>query len=286
MPTRSQQWYVCDLNKSKHYEMNTFDTLYVDTVFNSFLRVSKGFTFNTALAIPESCDIWFYCFNQRDYVVKHIYDADLTYSMDYIQKGIDWGFDQDVSTTTICTNETLILKDGDIMNYKGNGLYAREFNWKRIMKSSDFVSTVLNQKIILNESDKAKILSSQWVFTYLETSYSEALTMGASKYYNVYDVGLLRLHFQDVSGKYYNLGVVNDLTDPDDNPSGVSGISIEEFWEMFIKIILLILFVILLGIFMNFITPINGILKFIIKGAFWVVSAPFKLLKRIFKKDG
>lgn len=117
-----QQWYCYDLNGSKHYEMNTFETLPVETVFNSSVRVSNGFTFNTLLAIPESCDIWFYCFNQEDYIIKHIYDADLTYSMDYIQKGVDWIFTQDVSITTIFTNETLTLKDSDTMTYKGNGL--------------------------------------------------------------------------------------------------------------------------------------------------------------------
>ena len=281
-----QQWYVCDLNKSKHYEMNTFDTLYLDTVFNGSLKVSKGFTFGTALAIPESCDIWFYCFNQEDYVIKHIYDADLTYSMDYIQKGIDWGFSQEVSTTNICTNEVLTLKDTDTMTYKGNGIGAREFNWKRIMKSSDFVSTILNQKVSVDEDLKAKILSSQWVFTYKETSYGKALTNGAEKYYNVYDVGLLRLHFQDTSGKYYDLGVVNDLTDPDNVPDGVSGIDFEEFWNTFVKAITLIIGVVLFILLINLVPPVKAVLKFIFNSIKTVILAPFKLLKSIFKKGG
>lgn len=281
-----QQWYVCDLNGSKHYEMNTFNTLPVETVFDSFVRVSKGFTFNTALAIPESCDIWFYCFNQYDYVIKHIYDADLTYSMDYIQKGIDWGFTQDESTTTICTDETLTLKDSDTMSYKGNGLFATTFSWKRIMKSSDFVSTIEKQVGAFSESEKEKILSSQWVFTYLETSYGKALTNGAEKYYNIYGLGLLRLHFQDISGKHYDLGVVNDLTDPDDIPSVVAGLNFEEFWDMFVKAIVTIIFLILLCVILNFIAPIKIIFKAIFKAIKIVVSAPFKLLKSIFKKSG
>ncbi len=281
-----QQWYCCDLNKSKHYEMNTFETLPVETVFNSSVRVSNGFTFNTLLAIPESCDIWFYCFNQEDYVIKHIYDADLTYSMDYIQKGVDWIFTQDVSITTICTNEILTLKDSDTMTYKGNGLGAREYSWKRIMKSSDFVSTIEDKVGAFSESEKTKILSSQWVFTYKETSYGKDLATKAEKYYDVYDVGLLRLHFQDISGKHYDLGVVNDLTNPDEIPSVVAGLNFEEFWEMFVKIILSILFIVLLGFLLNFVTPVMGILKFIFKAIKFVISAPFKLLKSIFKKDG
>lgn len=281
-----QQWYCYDLNGSKHYEMNTFETLPVETVFNSSVRVSNGFTFNTLLAIPESCDIWFYCFNQEDYIIKHIYDADLTYSMDYIQKGVDWIFTQDVSITTIFTNETLTLKDSDTMTYKGNGLGSREYSWKRIMKSSDFVSTIEDKVGAFSESEKTKILSSQWVFTYKETSYGKDLVTKAEKYYDVYDVGLFRLHFQDISGKKYDLGVVNDLTDPDEIPSVVAGLNFEEFWEMFVKIILTVVGVILLVVLLNFVTPVISIIKCIFKSVVWVVSAPFKLLKSIFKKDG
>ena len=281
-----QQWYVCDLNDSKHYEMNTFKTLNVDTVFNSSVRVSNGFTFSTLLAIPESCDIWFYCFNVADYVVKHVYDGDLSYSMDYIQKGINWGFTQDEDVTNICKNEVLTLRDTDIMSYKGNGLGAREFSWRRIMSSSDFVETIEDQVGNFSESDKERILSSQWVFTYLETSYSEVLTMGAKKYYNVYDVGLLRLYFQDIYGKKYDLGVVNDLSDPSDIPSIVDGLHIEEIFEDFVKIVFVILAVILIVLLLNFVTPIKSILKFIFKAIGFVVALPFKLIKKLFKKSG
>ena len=67
-----QQWYVCDFNDGKHYEMNTFKTLPVETVFNGSVNFPDGIQLKNLVGLSSSCDCWFYCFNQEDYVIKHI----------------------------------------------------------------------------------------------------------------------------------------------------------------------------------------------------------------------
>lgn len=289
-----QQWYVCDLNDSKHYEMNTFNTLSVNTVLTSHLTFSDGLTLNDLLHTNTPTDCWFYCFNQEDYVIEHIYEADLNYSVCRVETRYNTltGIVSFVNTFDEKENLTVALSKDDIMSYSGVGLFSKSYHWNRILSSSAFIEMAEDQGVTFIESDRQNILSSQWVFTFLETNRTKTALSSSSffeEYYNVYDVGLLRLYFQDISGNYYDLGVVNDLTDPDDNSSGFGSLdftkTFEDFWDMFVKIILSIAGVIILLLLLNFVTPVLGILKFVFKAVVYVISAPFKLLKSIFKKE-
>lgn len=294
-----QQWYVCDLNDSKHYEMNTFKTLSVDTVLTEHFSFKDGITWDDFLDIDKPTDCWFYCFNQEDYVIEHIYDADLNYSIKSAVDRYSAGKLVETTYSNYRENLSITLTDKDFMTHTGVGLGALDFKWHRILSSSEFLSKAESQGVSIDSTVRTKIESSQWVFTFLETERSESgsgsgISGGLSykyvHYEDVYDVGLLRLHFQDVSGKKYDLGVVNDLTDPDNIPGGVGAPdfskTFEDFWDMFVKIILSIAGVILLVLLLNFVTPVLGILKFVFKAVVYVIFAPFKLLKSIFKKDG
>lgn len=293
-----QQWFVCDLNGSKHYEMNTFNTLYVDTIFNGNLTFEDGFIWGDLIKIDKPTDCWFYCFNQEDYVIRHIFDADLNYSIRDVVDTYNPGSTHEITYSNERLNQIIKLKDTDVMSYKGSGLGARKFEWNRILSAEEFIKTAEAQEVSISNIQKEKIKLSQWVFTYLETdrtenTYGSAITGSVrhvDKYSDLYDVGLLRLHFQDVSGNYYDLGVVNDLTDPDNIADGVGAAdfkkALEEFWDMFVKIILTIIVIVLLVLLLHFVTPIGGVLKFIFKGVKTVITAPFKLLKSIFKKGG
>lgn len=286
-----QQWYVCDLNGSKHYEMNTFNTLYVDTVFNGSLEFANGIKWGNFVGAYDYCDCWFYCFNVDDYVIKHIFDADLNYSIRSASQSVGLGLSGEINYSNERVNQVITLKDTDVMKYNGGGLLARSYEWNRILSSADFVKYAEEQKVTLTESQKEKIQSSQWVFTYLETEIRLQSGFGSTTtfYSDVYDVGLLRLHFQDISGNYYDLGVVNDLTNPDNVADGFGSIkslteAFGKFWEKFVKIILIIVFIILLVVLLNFVTPIMGILKIIFKGVAWIIGLPFRFLKSLFKR--
>ncbi len=286
-----QQWYACDLNNSKHYEMNTFNTLYVETVFDSNLEFRNGVKWGNFVGAYDYCDCWFYCFNVDDYVIKHIFDADLSYSIRDASQSVGWGIDGEITYKNERLNQVIKLKDTDVMKHNGGGLLANTYEWNRILSSADFVKYAEEQDVTFVQADKEKILSSQWVFTFLETEIRVQAGYGSTTTFfsDVYDVGLLRLHFQDISGSYYDLGVVNDLTDPDNIPSGIGELkslteAFGEFWEMFVKIILTIVFVVLLVVCLQFISPIKKLFNFIIKCIKTVISAPFKLLKSLFHR--
>lgn len=222
-----QQWYVCDLNGSKHYEMNTFNTLYVETVWNDFFTFSDGLTLSDLIKSDKPTDCWFYCFSVEDYVIKHIYDADLNYSIRDVRDTYGYG-DHTLTYSNERLNQVVRLKDSDKMTYISPGLGASDLEWNRILSAEEFIKIAESQGVKINASVRENVLKSQWVFTYLETErtedkYGSSMTGGVhhiDNYEDVYDVGLLRLHFQDTSGKHYDLGVVNDLTDPDNIAGG------------------------------------------------------------------
>lgn len=285
-----QQWYVCDLNDSKHYETNTFNTLNVETVFNGNVNFPNGFQLKDFVGVYDDCDCWFYCFNADDYVIKHIYDADLNYSVRDAIHGVGL-FYNETEYSNERLNQVITLKDTDVMTYNGSGLGARDYEWNRILSSEEFIKIAEEQKVSFTDVQKEKISSSQWVFTFLETErrfqYSNDYTF--TYYSDVYDVGLLRLHFQDVSGRKYDLGVVNSLTDPDDIADGEGSLKsftemFGEFWDVFLKVIFIILGVILLFLLLHFVTPIMSILKFIFKAIGFVITLPLKLIKSIFQR--
>ena len=300
-----QQWYVCDLNGSRHYEMNTFNTMQVDTVLTDNIKLEDGFNWDEIIGFDGLCDMWIYCFNAEDYKIKHIYDADLNYSAKDVVENArrnyaweDWTYTYEYSNEVL--NQTIFLKDTDVISYTGDGLFGRTFEWHKILSSQEFLQRIDELDVDLLEEQRTKIESSQWVFTFLQTARTEfyppdyANLRHEFEYTDVYDVGLLRLHFQDFSGNKYDLGVVNSLTDPDNIAAGTGhadfGTAVkaafEEFWDNFIMVVGLIIGLVILCVCLNFIAPISTLLNYLIKAIAYVISLPFRLIKWVFKKDG
>lgn len=291
-----QQWYVCDLNDSKHYEMNTFNTLEVETVHSGNLTFSDGFTLSDFISRDYPVDCWFYCFNIEDYIATRIYDATLNYSICDVEEIRFPSGNSNFNKSNYNYNLTIQLNNKedkiDVMTFVPSGFGAPSFSWYRILSSSSFISTAEKQGATIDSTVREKILSSQWVFTFLETKRTNIYgpTKDTFYYSEVYDVGLLQLSFQDISGKYYDLGVVNDLSDPDNISDGGSTTDLlkafEEFWNMFVKIILALAGVALIVLLLNFAGPVKVVLQYIFKAIGFVICLPFNLLKKLFKKDG
>lgn len=296
-----QQWRVYDVNDTKKYEMNTFKTKSFETVFGGCFYFSNGFKLNNLLGEFDQCNAWFYAFTSEEHIIEHIFNATLSYSITPTTEtrrttgtSIEKGDKVD--------NQSIKLDETDVMSYKGDGLNARKFEWNRIISAKDFISQAEEQKVAVSDEIKSKLLSyddngnlidnNVWVFSYLETPFElyvyDSFTI--KKYSDVSDVGLLQISFQDITGARYDVGVVNDLTNPDSFGDGYGSSKsltemFEEFWDKFVKIILTIVGVILLVLLLNFVPPVMGILKFIFKAIVFVICAPFKLLKSIFKKE-
>ncbi len=294
-----QQWYVCDLNDGKYYEMNTFKTMPVDTVLGGPILFKDGLTWGSLINRSEPTQCWIYCFNAEEYQIKHIYDADLTYSIRKVIHNWHYLTGESYDYKDDQPNLKITLADTDVMLHVGSGVGAKDFEWNRILSSDEFITTAEEQGVEFTDEQKQKIQSSQWVFTYLETDYvysgyssgfGNSVSSYTEIYYDVYDVGLLRLHFQDFSGMYYDLGVVNDLTDPGNDPIGVGGTDWEDtfkdFWDNFTMVVGLIIGLIFVVVLLNFLPPVRHLFNFLLKGVSYVISLPFQALAWVFKKDG
>ena len=84
-----QQWYAYDINNSVAYEMNTFNTMIIDTIINSHFEFNHGLTWGNFVGLFNKGDCWYIAFNCDDYVIKHIYDADLSYGKKSVRE--TWG---------------------------------------------------------------------------------------------------------------------------------------------------------------------------------------------------
>lgn len=286
-----QQWCAYNINDSVAYEMGTFKTMKIDTILNEDFSFKNVFKLNNLVGNFDKGNCWFICFNAPDYAIKHIYDGDLSYTKQYVLEQWSLGNGTTITKSEPETN-TITLKDEDIMTYKGDGLFAREYKWNKILSSSEFIEQVENDtnKITINNDVKELIKQSEWVFTYAITQSTSLSVETYTKvdYYDIFDVGILRLHFMDTSGMTYDLGVVNSLTNPD-NISGGYGTTkiIEElgnFFQKLFAILGLVVLVLILLFVSNLLTPFISILKEILKAIKYVLSLPFKIIKWIFKR--
>ena len=177
------------------------------------------------------------------------------------------------------------LHDTDKAVYNDKGIFESTYTWNRICSSSDFIKQFEAQDGVMYETDKDTILSSQWVFAFCETENTTTRLRWETWYdsYDVDDVAILRIHFQDVSGKFYNLGVVADITSSADEPSGeAGGVDIDLDWivELFAWILLGLGVVFICTVF----PPVFNLFSFLFKLLWWVVCLPFKVLGVLFKR--
>ncbi len=285
-----QQWCVYWLNDELIYEMGTFETLKLTPTFTGTFRFNNGITIGNLVGSFSWGDSHFICFNAENYIIKHIYDADMTYDVRSVTEtwspilGTDYYYGEYES-------KYITLYDVDRVSYKGDGLFATEYTWNRIMSSSEFIDNYKNQDISVPAEVESKIQSSQWVFSFAETQFFTVNYEGGySNYYSeCNDVTILRVHFLDINNKIYNLGTVMDKTTADNEADGNGGMDLDDFWQVF-RYVLLIIGVILLLLIISMILPILRIILkviiFIVKTIFKIVAIPFKLIGSIFtRKD-
>lgn len=289
-----QQWCCYDINNSVKYEMVTFETLEIEVVLYENFYLNSGLKWGNFLGKFDSCDAWTIFFNCEQYVIEHIYDADITFD----KQAVTENFLIFVGTEyTYGDNEriTMRLTDEDVCTINNGGLFAKTYNWNRIQKSSDFVSSLQDNNISINEDTLNKINESQWCFSYCETErtflqYDGGYTKTYSK---VTNTGILRLHFLDNSGKQYDLGVVSDKGSADNiyggYGSGVKDIKeilqdFGDFFQKFLTIALLIVLLVALCFASSIITPIVKLIKIIFKAIGYVLSLPINLIKWTFRK--
>jgi len=182
-------------------------------------------------------------------------------------------------------------------------MFGHTYTWKRVQTASSFVNALNDKKIKLFEDVSRNLIENkQWVVAFTETEYTyeetafpfldSTVSNCTEKGTKVESVSIMRLKFKCSKG-VKNLGVVDnyqtgslDSVFEGKNELELFAVKFAEFWEMFVKVILLIVGIILLVLLLNFVAPIKSVLSFIFKGVVSVIGLPFRLLKSIFKKDG
>lgn len=302
-----QQWCAYYLNDKLIYEMNTFNTLELDIIYSGNLEFKNGITWGNLLGSFKRGLAWFVCFNCEEYIIKKIFDADLTYQIremsystgflidpipTYYPYGSNYDDNQaikkgdtDYETGGFSEFKKPLTKD-DVGTFEGEGLCAKNYSWNRISSSSDFIRNIEKQNIDCSDEMKKQINNSQWVFAFLETEQTS--TVGSVTTYFSKDVGnisILRLHFMDIN-KTYNLGVVADKINPDNISDGLgSGLDLDIFDETFQKIMMLIgiiVLIVLLCVCAPLLNVIITVGKVLFKAIGFVISLPFKLIGSLF----
>ena len=278
-----QQWCAYYLNDSIVYEMSTFKTVEIDIGYTGSIEFSSGITIGNIAGKFDYGDAWFIAFNVEDYIVKKIYDADLTYKIrdkrasgNNVEYG-DWSSDKKVT-----------LKEGDTATYQGDGLFAKEYTWNKICSTADFLSQVEEQEIRISDEAKTELSKNDWVFAFFQTE-KEATVLGTGSVYikssQVSAVTVIRLHFMDIKGDVYNLGVVSDRVSPDDTPDAFGSgtdTKLPEWVQKLLKIVSIMLLLLIFNTVFPFFKFIFSLIwtgiKTIVSIVFYIVTLPFRLI--------
>ena len=285
-----QQWCVYTINGGLQYEMATFNTVEITPIFTGTFEFSNGLNWGGILGSFKWGNSHFICFNVDNYIVKHIYDADLTCKVRDVTEtwatfvGTEYFYGE-------YEEKYITLTDIDKVSYTGTGLWGFEYSCNRIMSSSDFIKNYQGQGVLVDSEVEAKIKSSQWVFSFLETEKSSVnYSGGYSNYYSeCADVTILRLHFLDINNNIYNLGAVMDKTTADNIPDGTGSANpdLSGIWEVLRWVLLVIGVIAVVAILAIFFPIFSIILKgliFILKFIFNIITLPFRLIGKLINK--
>ena len=307
-----QQWRFYYFNDVLNVEMGTFKTLSIDIVTADNVIYNNGLTIGNLAGLYKRASSHFVCFNVEEYIIEHIYDADVTFLSRPVTTYSGIGVPDD--SYGEWERQTVTLYDNDTATFNGSGFLGKTYTWNRISRSEDFVSNLENQNVKFNEASRNAILSSQWTFAFCETERDLSSVSGwtISSFTEVAEVTILRLHFVDVTGNYYNLGTVANIVTEDDVPAGEGDPvedAIEELlakFDSWLKIIGIAIACIAVGVVLVFLVSIlwpvlwplivavgKGLVKWIAKGiafvfkAIWVIiTLPFVLIGKLFgRKD-
>lgn len=259
------------------------DVVIITNKYVGMLRYTEGYT----LVTWEKVDRHFVAFS-TDWNIDHLFEVDVSFvTKDYEIQSIAilpfdiWNWDVNKSYSNEQKKNITIYADthASTDNFFGIG----NFSWNRIESSEEFLKN--------NDDLSAKTIEevgrTQWVLSFYETEWQkyDHMALPRQEGTEVSEVMLLRLKFES-EGTTYNLGVVDNKTTGSNiplNPTEIDGLE-DMFRTLFILILLVLLAVVLspfLPVVFNIIwTAIKCISKILV----WLVTIPFKLIIKLFKK--
>ena len=281
------------------YACEQTEVITVTAMYAGFLR------FGANVYGKESCDAHFVAFS-TDRPMEKLMQADITYMTQSYSYSSVYTFnfwllvsgrgDEQTQVTEKYGDKTKAdrtISADETGTYTESGWFASSYSWDRIQTVAAFKA-----QCNLTEGATNAVDGMDWVLRFTETEYSTSTSSsGSTSSYTaasgtrVSDITILRLKFQ-TSGVTYNLGTVSDVVTGDlipDNPAGVEPQDPDmTWWDRLLKwlkdnwywILLAVIGIILLPVIITFFPTVLHGLLLLLKGLWWVISAPFKFVYR------
>lgn len=279
----SKLWTVSEENGVISYDCTETKTVTITDRYDSYIRYENGF-----FLMSEACDSHFIAFS-TDYQIDMLLEADVYFTTRSVWEyrhqlmggeGIDYG--------STYSHEVHLDRYEEVNEH----VWGHSYTWNRIESVSEFI-----EKEDLTSTAKNNIKDKQWVLRFYESPYSyhQGDLFGwdyDKNYIQVRDVTILRLKFE-TEGQVFNIGVVDNKQ----AGNGIQANNSDNWWADLLKILgtiltivlVVLLFSLLWPLISPFISPILTFIwkaiKYIFKILWAIISAPFKLIKSIFKKN-
>lgn len=293
-----QLWTVSTLADSTvTYSMRETDVVELTDLYASSIRYSTGHAFYG----KKACDIFYVAFS-ADHDIDELKEADVDFT--YYKYIYDTGtMSGSAKLPNSAVHEVAYLEADATTEYGG-------YSWKWIQSSSDFLEVEGEN---LSSKAKAIIKKQQWVLLYFgcELTIMPIGPLGrpsgySYRGYTTESVSVLRLKFE-YDGVTYNLGVVSDKVTgafpyPQKKESlwdkiirwvkqimawlfGLTPADIPDWAAVVFLIVGIVLLIILIIVLIPFLPLIGSGILYALKGLWWVIKLPFKLIAKLFTGD-
>jgi hypothetical protein len=287
----SKQYCFSTINGKPYCTVVDIETIEITDKFCGFVRYSDGFKLYVG-----ACDSHFVAFN-TDKPIDKLLEADVYYTQQSYSCSTGLGLS---GTPTFGSKEPkyAYLEYTQKVEHTGDGLFAGTYSWDRIetveqfIAENDLTQNVYEGSVLdvtlgnkITDSGKTALSGKKWLLRFAETSYSVVSGMSSTTEFStlVGDVTILRLKFE-TDGITYNLGVIDNKQTGSDTPINKeeTSFSLSASAKRWLGVIGLIVLLIVLIIFAPILFRlVAAILKVIV----WIISAPFKLIRKLFKKE-
>lgn len=264
-----QLWTAVTLNGDVSYSMVTTETITVTAKYVDFIRYLNGFWL-----VQSSCDSHYVAFSTNKPMDK-LMEADVFFvSRDFTEYSTLFGTDYSYGEFY---DDMVSLTYKDKAANDPTGVFpGSQYTWDRIQSTEDFIADNAD----LTEDTVNNLSGTQWVLRFTETDYIRGPMVGGSRQSTgteVSSVSILRLKFE-TDGVVYNLGVVDNKQSGDDVPGNYEKPDGLPWW---VWALIALACLILIAVVVN---PVASLLLLILKGVWWIVSAPFRFIGWIVRK--
>lgn len=299
-----QKWEALTFEGKTTYRMEKLTTVTIMDKLVGFIRYEDGY-----LAYDKCTDSHFVAFNTGN-KIDTLEEVQISFYKQFYRYRFDTsGNDGHKKNEFYGEPEKvdLTLYHDDYGTVDNEKWFLKDYKWKRIQTINNFLKEEDFSNIEFVEGYKEKLSNMQFIlrftetpYTYTSVNYEDPFNHQLEFYTNyeqthVSQVTILRLKFK-TAGKPYNLGVVDNYQTGPDEPSGTVDpeidLGIDDIWEKIQKIISLVLILVIGGVIVAILSPfipmiVKGIVlvfSWIIKGIWWVICLPFKLIGKLFKR--